>query len=54
MERPPFLADLHSYYDAHGIGTLTFACPHRQQCAADSPRFTTAKEAYVGPEYEAR
>lgn len=47
------LADLHAYYDAHGIGALNFACPHHQQCAADSPRFTTAKEAYVGPEYEA-
>ena len=47
------LSDLHAYYDSCGIGALSFACPHHHQCAADSPRFTTAKEAYVGPEYEA-
>ena len=47
------LSDLHNYYDAHGIGALSFVCPHRHQCASDSPGFTTAKEAYVGPEYEA-
>lgn len=46
------LTELHSYYDAHGIGARRFACLHRHQCAAESPRFTTAKEAYVGSEYE--
>lgn len=49
----PMLIDLHTYYDEHGIGALGFACPHHHECAADSPRFTTAKEAYIGPEYEA-
>jgi hypothetical protein len=46
------LPALHDYYDARGIGALTFACRHHDRCAAESPGFTTAKEAYVGPEYE--
>jgi hypothetical protein len=47
------LPALRDYYDANGIGALTFACRHHDRCAAESPGFTTAKEAYVGPEYEA-
>ena len=46
------LTDLRTYYDKKAIGALSFDCTHVQQCAADSPRFTTAKEAYVGPQYE--
>jgi hypothetical protein len=53
MEPTSLLADLHSYYDAHRIGALSFACPHLPECSQGSARFTTSKEAYVGPEYEA-
>lgn len=44
---------LQQYYESTGIAALRFACAHRLRCAAESPRFTSAKEAYVGPEYEA-
>ena len=47
------LPALHEYDDVHGIGSLSCACRHRDRCAAESPGFTTAKEAYVGPGYEA-
>jgi len=40
------------YYDSKGIAATYFRCPHRHECATDSPRFTTAQESYVGPEYE--
>ena len=44
---------LKAYYEANGISALDFRCQHAYQCGADSPRFTAAKESYVGPEYEA-
>jgi uracil DNA glycosylase superfamily protein len=48
----PMLQRLAIYYDSKGIAATNFRCSHRHECAADSPRFTTAQESYVGPEYE--
>ena len=39
----PMLTDVHAYYDAHGIGARSFACPHHYQCAVESPGFTMAR-----------
>lgn len=47
------LTGLSAYYDRHGINTVGFRCSHQSACRATSPRFTTAKASYVGPEYEA-
>lgn len=51
---PPaaMLVSLRTHYDANGISATSFRCRHRDQCGADSPRFTTTKESFVGPEYE--
>jgi hypothetical protein len=46
------LADLRAYYDSQRIGAVSFDCPHYSDCSRGSARFTTAKEAYVGPAYE--
>jgi hypothetical protein len=40
------------YYDSKGIAATNFRCPDRHECAADSPRFTTGQESYLGPAYE--
>lgn len=46
------LSALREYYDRHGIGAMSFSCPYSSSCSAGAPRFTTAKESFVGPEYE--
>ena len=45
---------LREYYKAHGISALGFACQHQAACSAESPRFTTAQESFVGPDYGTR
>jgi hypothetical protein len=43
---------LRNYYDERGIGALEFRCPHATSCRGAGGAFTTAKESFVGPEYE--
>lgn len=47
------LTRLDSYYSEQGISALSFRCPRASHCRASSSGFTTAKESYVGPAYEA-
>jgi hypothetical protein len=46
------LAELRRYYDSLGIGAERFACPRFPRCSEGAVQFTTAKEAFVGTEYE--
>lgn len=46
------LAELRRYYDSLGIGAERFACRHYASCSQGAAQFTTAKEAFVGAEYE--
>lgn len=43
--------DLHAYYDGHGIGAERFTCSHFEPCSQGSPKFTKAKEAYIGQRF---
>src|SRR5665213_1009431 len=51
MERSTAV-QLHTFYDTKGISALAFRCRHQGACSAQSPRFITAQETYVGPDYE--
>ena len=45
--------ELAMYYEDSGIAALDFHCKNEQICRGDnSPDFETAREAYVGTEYE--
>lgn len=46
------LTDLRSYYNAKGISAEGFNCPHQGACRSISEKFITAREAFVGSEYE--
>lgn len=50
------LADLRAYYRRHGICAEGFDCPHGRpragSCRSISQDFVTAREAFVGSEYE--
>lgn len=43
---------LRLYYDHHHIGAERFRCVHEASCRGAGGNFTTAKESFVGPEYE--
>ena len=45
------LARLAAYYEVKGIAPHDFRCCHAEACSAASPRFTTVKASFVGPEY---
>lgn len=47
------LERLSDYYRAAGISAIGFGCRYERECRATAARFTTAKESYVGPKYEA-
>lgn len=40
------------YYESRGIAAANFRCRQYSACAAGCSAFTTAKESFVGPEYE--
>jgi len=46
------LEQLKNYYKSNGISALNFNCKHQEICRGSCSDFTTAKEAFVGPEYE--
>jgi hypothetical protein len=48
----PVLSRLRVYYDEKGIGAARFRCAHETACRGAGGSFTTAKESFVGPEYE--
>ena len=48
------LERLTAFYESHGISPVSFRCPSRSTCSANSPRFTEAKASFVGPSYEER
>ena len=48
------LERLTAFYESHGISPVSFRCPSRSTCSANSPRFTEAKASFVGPSYEKR
>lgn len=48
------LSKLNAFYESHGISPLSFRCPSRPACAANSPHFTEAKVSFVGPRYRER
>lgn len=52
MEAEMMLSHLADYYATKGNLPEEFNCRHEAQCRAGSPKFTTAKASYVGPEYE--
>lgn len=45
---------LHRYYEANGILSTSFTCPHKEQCRGDSRKFTGPKSAFVSTGYENR
>src|SRR4051812_23039103 len=46
------LNGLRRYYTSKGISAEHFNCPHQASCRAISKDFVTAREAFVGSEYE--
>lgn len=43
---------LRLYYVQNGIGAVNFRCLHSAACSGESVRFTSAKESFVGLDYE--
>ena len=46
------LEQLKNYYESNGISAINFRCKHEGNCRGSYADFTTAKEAFLGPEYE--
>jgi len=46
------LSELRTYLDRNSIGAQSFACRYGPVCSSAGGTFTTAKESFVGPEYE--
>ncbi|NQU05443.1 MAG: hypothetical protein HQ568_05060 [Calditrichaeota bacterium] len=46
------LKQLKKYYEDNGISAINFNCKHEEICRGSCADFTTAKEAFVGSEYE--
>ena len=44
--------ELKSYLDSQGIAASNFNCKHYEECKGNNDKFTEAKEAYIGTEYE--
>ncbi|MEK7353046.1 MAG: hypothetical protein AABZ77_00885 [Chloroflexota bacterium] len=48
------LEELRQYYNEVGISSLDFRCKHHEECKAGAEKFTKAKAALVGKEYQSR
>ena len=53
-DKTQVLRKLNAFYESHGILPISFRCPSRSTCSANSPHFTEAKASFVGPSYEER
>lgn len=58
MDKDDMLSQLEKYWDTQGIAALSFSCkystknPLWKSCNLGTGNFATAKEAYIGSEYE--